>query len=44
MKLHFPNPGRSYDPDSNRVLFWGYGSTMEVSFFLETAALKRLYP
>ncbi len=44
MKLHFPNPSRSFDPDSSRVLFWGYDSTMEVSFFLETAALKRLYP
>jgi len=44
MKLHFPNPSRSFDPDSNRVLFWGYDSTMEVSFFLETAALKRLSP
>ena len=44
MKLHFPNPSRSFDPDSGRVLFWGYDSAMEVSFFLETAALKRLYP
>jgi hypothetical protein len=44
MKLHFPNPSRSYDPDSSRVLFWGYDNTMEVSFFLDVAALKRLYP
>ena len=44
MKLHFPNPSRSFDPDSSRVLFWGYDSSMEISFFLETAALKRLYP
>ena len=44
MKLHFPNPSRSFDPDSRRVLFWGYDSTMEVSFFLDVAALKRLYP
>jgi len=44
MKLHFPNPSRSFDPDSSRVLFWGYDSTIEVSFFLQTAALKRLYP
>jgi len=44
MKLHFPNPSRSFDPDSSRIHFWGYDSTIEVSFFLETAALKRLYP
>ena len=44
MKLHFPNPSRSYDPDSSRILFWGYDKAMEVSFYLETAALKRLYP
>lgn len=44
MMLHFPNPSRSFDPDSRRVLFWGYDSTMEVSFFLDVAALKQLYP
>ncbi len=44
MKLHFPNPSRSFDSDSGRVLFWGYDSTMEVSFFLETDALQRLNP
>lgn len=44
MKLHFPNPCRSYDPDSCRILFWGYDKTMEVSFFLDVDALKQLYP
>ncbi|MEJ1298743.1 MAG: DUF1488 domain-containing protein [Candidatus Sedimenticola sp. (ex Thyasira tokunagai)] len=44
MKLHFPNPSRSFDESHNRVLFWGYDKTMEVSFYLETAALKRLCP
>ena len=44
MKLHFPNPSRSFDPDSSRVMFWGYDSAMEISFFLDVAALKRLYP
>jgi len=44
MKLHFPNPSRSFDPDSRRILFWGYDSTMEVSFFLDVAALKRVSP
>jgi len=44
MRLHFPNPSRSFDERSSRILFWGYDRTIEVSFFLETAALKRLYP
>ena len=44
MKLNFPNPCRNFDPDSRRVLFWGYDSSMEISFFLDVAVLKRLYP
>jgi hypothetical protein len=44
MKLSFPNPSRSYDADKNRVRFWGYDSTIEVSFFVETEALVRLCP
>jgi hypothetical protein len=44
MKLHFPNPSRSFDPVSSRILFWGYDSIIEVSFYLQTAALKGLYP
>jgi hypothetical protein len=38
MKLHFPNPSRYFDEKSSRILFWGYDRTIEVSFFLETAA------
>ncbi|MCG7874618.1 MAG: DUF1488 domain-containing protein [Candidatus Thiodiazotropha lotti] len=44
MKLHFPNPSRSFDEKHSRILFWGYDRTIEVSFFLEAAALKRIYP
>ncbi len=44
MNLHFPNPSRSFDASSSRILFWGYDSTIEVSFFLEATALKKLYP
>jgi hypothetical protein len=44
MKLHFPNPSRSFDEKSSRILFWGYDRTIEVAFFLEAAALKRIYP
>jgi hypothetical protein len=44
MKLIFPNPSRSFDESGNRVRFWGYDRTIEVSFFVEVAALKRLCP
>ena len=44
MKLHFPNPSRSFDEKSSRIMFWGYDRTIEVSFLLEAAVLKRLYP
>lgn len=44
MKLLFPNPCRSFDEASRRVLFWGYDGTIEVSFFVEVNALKHLYP
>lgn len=44
MKLHFPNPSRSFDESHNQILFWGYDQAMEISFFLEAAALKRLCP
>ena len=44
MRLHFPNPSRSFDESSRRVLFWGYDDTIEVSFFVEANALKLLCP
>jgi len=44
MKLSFPNPSRSFDATRRRVCFWGYDSSIEVSFFVEADALKRLCP
>jgi hypothetical protein len=44
MTLSFPNPSRSFDASSSRVLFWGYDGAIEVSFFVEADALKRLFP
>jgi len=44
MRLSFPNPSRSFDASRSRVLFWGYDSAIEVSFFVEANALKRLCP
>ena len=44
MKLSFPNPSRSFDASRNRVLFWGYDKSMEITFFVELDAIKRLCP
>ncbi len=44
MKLSFSNPSRSYDSTCNCVRFTGYASIMEVEFFLEAEALKKLSP
>jgi len=44
MRLSFPNPSRSFDASKRRVCFWGYDRTIEVSFFVEADALKRLRP
>jgi hypothetical protein len=44
MRLSFPNPSRSFDASRSCVLFWGYDSAIEISFFMEANALKRLYP
>jgi len=44
MKLSYPNPSRSFDASTRRVCFWGYDSTIEISFFVEADALKRLCP
>jgi hypothetical protein len=44
MNLNFPNPSRSFDAERKRVLFWGYDSVIEVSFFVDAAVLRRLCP
>ena len=44
MTLHFPNPSRSFDASRNRVRFWGYDQSIEVTFFLEEGALRKLDP
>ena len=44
MKVDFPNPSRSYDESKSRVRFWGYDKSMEISFYVEEDALKRLCP
>ncbi len=44
MKLSFPNPSRNFDATTNGVRFWGYDSAIEIVFFVEAAALKKLCP
>jgi hypothetical protein len=44
MKLSFPNPSRSFDEGGKRIRFWGYDRAIEVSFYVEAGALKRLCP
>lgn len=44
MTLSFPNPSRSFDPSKNGVQFWGYDSAIEVIFFVDATALKKLCP
>ena len=44
MRLSFPNPSRSFDVAKNRICFWGYDSTLEITFFVEADVLKRLCP
>ncbi len=44
MRLSFPNPSRNFDASGSRVRFWGYDSAIEVLFFVEVDALKRLCP
>jgi len=44
MRLNFPNNSRSFDANRSRVCFWGYDSTIEISFFVGAAVLKQLCP
>ncbi len=41
MPLEFPNSSRSFDESKNRINFWGYDRTIEVSYFIGVDALKR---
>jgi len=44
MTLHFPNRSRSYDATLRAVRFWGHDGAMEVSFYVNEDALKRIEP
>ena len=40
--IQFPNSSRSFDESKNRVCFWGYDKTMEVSFYVGAEALQKI--
>jgi hypothetical protein len=40
--IHFPNASRSFDEVRQRVCFWGYDKTMEISFYIGTEALQKI--
>ena len=44
MTLNFPNESRSFDAERNRVRFWGYDGAIEISFFVDADALRKLGP
>jgi hypothetical protein len=44
MKLSFSNPSRNYDVTRECVRFSGYANIIEVEFFVEAEALKKLSP
>jgi hypothetical protein len=44
MRVKFPNPSRSFEADGNQVRFWGYDNVIEIAFFVEEDALKKLCP
>lgn len=43
MALSFPNVSRSYDAKRQAVCFWGYDSALEITFFIEVEALRKLW-
>lgn len=44
MSITFSNRSRSFDPEKARVRFWGYDGIIEVSFFVDDGALRKLHP
>jgi hypothetical protein len=44
MALNFLNQSRSYDATLHAVRFWGHDGPMEISFYVNEEALKRIQP
>lgn len=44
MSLGFPNKSRSFDVARRGVRFWGHDRSLEILFFVDESALRRLSP
>lgn len=44
MALNFPNGSRSYDERRDLVRFWGHDEALEIAFFVNACALRKLFP
>jgi len=44
MTVEFPNMSRSFEAAKNRIRFWGYDRTIEITFFVEVEALAKIFP
>ena len=44
MALSFPNRSRSFVGSRESVRFWGYDGALEISIFIDSAALQVLVP
>ncbi|MES9834222.1 MAG: DUF1488 family protein [Candidatus Thiodiazotropha sp. DIVDIV] len=42
MSVKFPNPSHSFEVDGNQVCFWGYDNVIEIVFYVEEDATKKL--
>jgi hypothetical protein len=42
--LSFPNRERSYEARKDRVRFWGYDGSIEITFFIHADVLAGLVP
>jgi hypothetical protein len=40
--LNFPNTSRSYDSGRRCIRFWGHDGALEISFFMDEAALVQI--
>jgi hypothetical protein len=44
MPLNFPNQSRSYDSRKLCIRFWAHDASLEIPFFVEVDALRRMDP
>ena len=42
ISIKFPNTSRSFDKNKNRICFWGYDKTIEVTFYIGVEVLQQI--